>query len=101
MTEQTIVPDELPDDSSDWGIRPVPRARRVLSGFDLAILWGDLGIGLLVLVTGALLVPALGFLSALTAIVVGSVIGCALLGLVAIAGADHGVPTMVLLRPVL
>ena len=88
-------------EAPDWGIDPVPRDRRVLSGLDLAILWGDLGIGLLVLVTGALLVPGLGFPTALLAIVVGSVIGVGLLSLVAVAGADHGVPTMVLFRPVL
>ena len=85
----------------EWGIEPVPRDRRSLSGLDLAILWGDLGIGLLVLVTGALLVPALGFWAALGAIVIGSVIGVALLALAGVAGADHGIPSMVLFRPVL
>jgi NCS1 family nucleobase:cation symporter-1 len=83
------------------GIAPVPRERRVLGALDVAILWGDLGIGLLVLVTGALLVPALGFSVAMAAVVVGSIIGCALLGLAATAGARHGIPTMVLFRPVL
>jgi len=43
-----------------WGITPVPPEHRRLSGFDFAVLWGDLSIGLLVLLTGALLVPALG-----------------------------------------
>jgi len=86
---------------SDWGIDPVPRGRRILSGVDLAILWGDLGIGLLVLVTGALLVPGLGFAAAFVAIVLGSIVGVGLLSLVAVAGADHGIPTMVLFRPVL
>jgi NCS1 family nucleobase:cation symporter-1 len=85
----------------DWGIDPVPPEHRRLTGFDLAVLWGDLGVGLLVLVTGGLLVPALGFYEALAAIVIGSVIGVAPLGLVAIAGADHGIPTMVLFRPIL
>ena len=56
---------------------------------------------MLVLVTGALLVPGLGFAAAFVAIVVGSVIGVGLLSLVAVAGADHGVTTMVLFRPVL
>ncbi|HET7481236.1 MAG TPA: cytosine permease [Actinomycetota bacterium] len=86
---------------SDPGISPVPESRRVLNAFDLAVLWGDLGIGLLVLVTGALLVPALGLGVALIAIVVGSVLGVGLLALVGAAGARHGVPTMVLFRPVL
>lgn len=85
----------------DPGIEPVEPRRRVLSGIDLAILWGDLGIGLLVLVTGGLLVPGLGFGDAMVAIVLGSAVGVALLSLAASAGAQHGVPTMVLLRPVL
>jgi putative hydroxymethylpyrimidine transporter CytX len=84
-----------------WGIRPVPPDRRTLSGLDLAVLWGDLSVGLLVMVTGALLVPALGLGSALLAIVVGSVLGCIPLALVALAGERERVPTMVLLRPVL
>jgi NCS1 family nucleobase:cation symporter-1 len=84
-----------------WGIDPVPRDKRVLSALDLAVLWGDLGVGLLVLVTGALLTPALGFVPALAAIVLGSVLGVGLLALGGVAGADHGVPTMVLYRPVL
>lgn len=67
----------------------------------MTVLWGDLGIGVLVLVTGALLVPALGFAEAMVAVVIGSVIGVALLSLGAAAGAAHGVPTMVLFRPVL
>ncbi|MGH2820269.1 MAG: purine-cytosine permease family protein [Actinomycetota bacterium] len=85
----------------EWGIEPVPREHRVLSGIDIAVLWGDLGIGLLVLVTGALLVPGLGFGAAMLAIVVGSVIGVGLLAIGGAAGAEHGVPTMVLFRPVL
>lgn len=87
--------DALPDP----GIDPVPPEHRVLSGLDIAVLWGDLGIGLLVLVTGALLVPALGFAEALAAIVLGSVIGVFLLALGGVAGARHNLPTMVLLRP--
>ena len=87
--------DTLPDP----GIEPVPPEHRVLSAWDVAILWGDLGIGLLVLVTGALLVPGLGFAQAMVAIVVGSVIGVSLLAFGALAGARHNLPTMVLLRP--
>lgn len=89
------------DASSDWGIDPVPQRLRTLSGFDLAILWGDLGLGLLVLVAGGLLVPGLGFAAAMVAIVAGSIIGVALLALAGVVGARHGVPTMVLFRPVL
>jgi putative hydroxymethylpyrimidine transporter CytX len=84
-----------------WGIRPVPADRRRLGGLDLGVLWFDLSIGLLVMVTGALLVPALGFGRAILAIAVGTAIGCIPLALVALAGQREGVPTMVLLRPVL
>ncbi|HYO61380.1 MAG TPA: cytosine permease [Actinomycetota bacterium] len=89
------------DAAGDWGIEPVPPERRTLSGFDLAVLWADLGVGLLVLVTGALLVPGLGFAAAAAAVVLGSVIGVALLALAGAAGADHGITSMVLFRPVL
>jgi NCS1 family nucleobase:cation symporter-1 len=91
----------LEREAPSWGVRPVAPEVRRLSGFDFAVLWGDLGIGLLVLVTGALLVPALGFPQALLAILVGSVVGCVLLALVGYAGAREGIPGMVLLRPVL
>jgi putative hydroxymethylpyrimidine transporter CytX len=74
---------------------------RVLSGVDLALLWGDLGIGLLVLVTGALLVPALGGGQAVLVIILGSAIGAGLLALGAAVGARAGLPAMVLFRPVL
>ena len=82
-------------------IQPIPSEQRALSGFDLAVLWGDLGIGLLVLVTGALLVPGLGFASAMVAVAGGSILSVGLLALAGTAGARYGVPTMVLLRPVL
>jgi NCS1 family nucleobase:cation symporter-1 len=91
----------LRHDPSIAGIRPVPSGRRGLGGIDLAVLWGDLSVGLLVLVTGALLVPALGLPRALLAIGIGSVIGCLPLALMALAGEREGVPTMVLFRPVL
>lgn len=79
-------------------IAPIPLEKRRLSGFDLAILWGDLGVGLLVLQAGALLVPGLGASDALGAIVVGSVIGVLLLAIAAYIAASAGVPTMVLTR---
>jgi putative hydroxymethylpyrimidine transporter CytX len=84
-----------------WGIRPVPPELRILGGVDLGVLWGDLSVGLLVALTGAFLVPALGLAQALGAICVGSVIGCIPLALVGYAGAREGVPGMVLFRPVL
>src|SRR5206468_810577 len=91
----------LERETPEWGIRPVPTELKRFGGWDLAVLWGDLSIGLLVLVSGALLVPALGLPSAVLAIVVGTVIGVLPLGLVAAAGARESVPAMVLFRPVL
>jgi putative hydroxymethylpyrimidine transporter CytX len=91
----------LERDAPPIGIRPVPPEHRRLSSFDFGVLWGDLSIGLLVLLTGALLVPGLGLPRALLAIGVGSVVGCVPLALVGLAGAREGVPGMVLFRPVL
>jgi nucleobase:cation symporter-1, NCS1 family len=85
----------------EWGVKPIPVEHRRLTAFDSAVLWGDLGIGMLVLVTGALLVPGLGFATAMAAIVIGSLVGVFLLALASTAGAQHGVPTMVLFRPIL
>jgi putative hydroxymethylpyrimidine transporter CytX len=82
----------------EWGIDPVPSDWRVLGFLDQAVLWGNLGISLLVLVAGALLVPALGLWQALAATVLGAAIGNALLGLAAVPAAETGVPAMVLYR---
>ena len=80
-----------------WGVTPVPERLRTLSGLDLGLLWGSLGISLLVLVAGTLL-AGLGLQRALLAIVVGAVLGNALLGLAGLIGAGRRVPGMVLLR---
>lgn len=85
----------------EWGIEPVPHAHRTLGLLDYLVLWGDLGIGLLVLLTGSFLVPGLGLGEAFAAILIGSVLGCILLALAGTIGSDTAVPTMVLLRPVL
>ena len=86
---------------TEWGIEPVPPARRVLGFLDFFVLWGDLGIGLLVMLAGTFLVPGLSLGHALLAILIGSAAGCFLLALVGVIGSATGVPTMVLLRPVL
>src|SRR6188472_3285706 len=80
-----------------WGITPVPARLRTLSLSDLTLLWGNLGISLLVLVAGTYL-AALGLPEALLAIAVGAVLGCALLGFAGYIGAERGVPGMVLMR---
>jgi NCS1 family nucleobase:cation symporter-1 len=85
----------------EWGIKPVSSEYRMLRFIDLFVLWSSLGVGLLVLEAGALLVPGLSLGQALLAILVGTLVGNLLLALTGVAGSDHAVPTMVLLRPVL
>ena len=84
-----------------YGIQPVPQAERRLGFLDTFVLWWDLGVSFLVMVVGMFLVPGLSLGHALLAIAVGAVLGNFLLGLVGTIGSDIGVPTMVLLRPVL
>ena len=81
-----------------WGIEPVPERLRVLGLLDTTLLWGNLGVSLLVIVAGTFLVPALSLKEALLAILVGGLIGNAMLGLAGLIGADARVPSMVLLR---
>jgi len=80
-----------------WGISPVPERLRTLSGVDVGLLWGNLGISLLVLFTGTFL-AGLGLQRALLAVVVGALLGTALLGLAGLIGFERRVPGMVLLR---
>ena len=83
---------------TSWGIEPVPERLRVLGGFDLGLLWGNLGISLLVVVAGAILVPALSLPTALVAIVVGCLVGNLMLAVAGLIGAQARVPAMTLMR---
>ena len=84
--------------SHAWGIEPVPERLRVLGFLDLSLLWGNLGVSLLVLVAGTYLVPALSLPQAFLAILIGSLIGNAMLAVAGLIGADGRVPAIVLLR---
>ena len=81
-----------------WGIEPVPDRLRVLGTLDTGLLWGNLGVSLLVIVAGAALVPALSLPHALLAILLGCLIGNTMLGVAGAIGADARVPAMVLMR---
>ena len=81
-----------------WGIEPVPPRLRVLGGLETGLLWGNLGVSLLVIVAGAILVPALSLPDALIAIVLGCVIGNLMLATAGLIGADARVPGMALMR---
>ncbi len=85
-------------ETPNWGIEPVPERLRLLGLLDTGLLWGSLGLSLLVLVAGTYLVPALSLRDALLAIVVGGLIGNAMLGFAGLIGAQARVPAMVLLR---
>jgi NCS1 family nucleobase:cation symporter-1 len=80
-----------------WGVTPVPDRLRTFSSLDVGLLWGNLGISLLVLFTGTFL-AGLGLQRALLATVVGAALGTALLGLAGLIGFERRVPGMVLLR---
>jgi nucleobase:cation symporter-1, NCS1 family len=81
-----------------WGIEPVPERLRVLGPLDTGLLWGNLGVSLLVIVAATALVPALSLQDALIAILLGCLIGNTMLGLAGAIGADARVPGMVLMR---
>ncbi len=80
---------------------PAAGARRVLGERDAFALWFSLGIGLLVLQTGALLAPGLGFGAAMAAVLAGTGLGAGLLAGAAVVGADTGLSAMGTLRPAL
>ena len=81
-----------------WGIEPVPSRLQVLGGLETGLLWGNLGVSLLVIVAGAVLVPALSLPDALVAILVGCLIGNLMLATAGLIGADARVPGMALMR---
>jgi putative hydroxymethylpyrimidine transporter CytX len=93
------------NETTSYGIEPVPERLRVLGVFDGFLLWANLSVSLLVIVAGAFLVlPASQFGLALSlpvavaAIVAAAVVGNVLLGLGGLIGADVRVPSMVLMR---
>src|SRR4029079_9206725 len=91
MANQEVV-------EGSWGIDPVPQRLRVLSGLETGLLWGNLGISLLVIVAGAILVPALSLPAAIVAIVVGCAVGNLMLAVAGLIGAQARVPAMTLMR---
>ena len=81
---------------------PVPQSLSLLDQFGL---WGNLGVSLLgftgaifVLQPGGARTPELSLAAALTAIVIGTLLGTLVLALAGIPGAQTGSPAMVLLR---
>jgi nucleobase:cation symporter-1, NCS1 family len=97
-----IVPGDRRSEVARTLAEPVPQALGLLDQFGL---WGNLGVSLLGF-TGAIFVlqpggagtPELSLAAALTAIVVGTVLGTLPLALAGLPGARTGAPAMVLLR---
>ncbi|WP_268799282.1 putative hydroxymethylpyrimidine transporter CytX [Pseudomonas huanghezhanensis] len=77
---------------------PIPAAKRVFGGRDLFSLWFSLGIGLMVLQTGALLAPGLGMSGSMLAIFFGTLVGVLLLAAVGVIGSDTGLSSMAALK---
>ncbi|NLU00638.1 MAG: putative hydroxymethylpyrimidine transporter CytX [Pseudomonas lundensis] len=76
----------------------VPADQRVFGARDLFSLWFSLGIGLMVLQTGALLAPGLGLSGGLLATFLGTLVGVALLASVGVIGCDTGLSSMAALK---
>ncbi len=87
--------------SGAWGIEPVNRDQRRLGFWHYAILWACLGVSLREFIPFVKFVHVEGLFYPVLEIFVGSLVVAGGLALFALAGSDTGVPTMVLLRPVL
>jgi nucleobase:cation symporter-1, NCS1 family len=79
-------------------IRPVAPADRNLGGFDFFLFWAGVAISLAEIWAGGLLSP-MGLRMALWAILLGHVGGNTLMCLGGLIGSDHGVTSMVSVRP--
>jgi putative hydroxymethylpyrimidine transporter CytX len=79
-------------------IRPVPVSQRNLGGADFFMLWAGVAISLAEIWAGGFLAP-MGFWAGLWAIVLGHLIGNTLMAWGGVIGSDHGIMSMVSIRP--
>ncbi len=79
-------------------IRPVGDSDRNLGGIDFFLLWAGVAISLAEIWAGGLLAP-MGFRAAFVAILLGHVVGNTLMALAGAIGSDHGIASMVSIRP--
>ena len=79
-------------------IRPVESAKRNLGSADIFLLWAGVAISFAEIWAGGFLAP-MGFWRALWAILLGHAIGNTLMALGGVVGSDHGIPSMVSVRP--
>lgn len=86
--------------SCNEALTPIPRSGRVFGWQSHMSLWFSLGVGLLVMQVGAYLVPGVGTRDALTAIVLGSLGGAALLAWASRVGCETGLSSAGLMHHV-
>ncbi|RTZ90129.1 MAG: putative hydroxymethylpyrimidine transporter CytX [Deltaproteobacteria bacterium] len=79
-------------------LKPVDPGERTWGGIDFFILWAGAGVSLAEIWAGGMLRP-MGFVIGIAAILVGHILGNTALSLGGLLGSDHGIPTMVALRP--
>ncbi len=88
------------NNSINHALTPVGEEQRVFNGLSHASLWFSLGVGLLVMQVGAYLVPAVCTQDAFVAILIGSLLGAALLAWTAKVGCDTGLSSSGLMHHV-
>ncbi len=79
-------------------IQPTQVAERKLGGIDFFLLWAGVAISLAEIWAGGFLAP-MGFWLAFLAIILGHVIGNTLMALGGVIGSEHGIMSMVSVRP--
>ena len=79
-------------------LEPVPLAERTQSSLDLVLIFAGANVVATTFITGATVKAGLPFASALAAVALGSVIGAALVALLAPVGSKWGVPSIIALR---
>jgi putative hydroxymethylpyrimidine transporter CytX len=79
-------------------IKPVESSAKRLGGFDFFLLWAGVAISLAEIWAGGFLAP-MGFWMGFWAIILGHVIGNTFMALGGVVGSDHGIMSMVSVRP--
>jgi putative hydroxymethylpyrimidine transporter CytX len=79
-------------------IRPVAASERNLNGIDYFLLWAGVAISLAEIWAGGFLAP-MGFWAGFLAIVLGHIIGNTFMALGGVIGSQHGITSMVSVRP--
>ncbi|MCB2145101.1 MAG: putative hydroxymethylpyrimidine transporter CytX [Deltaproteobacteria bacterium] len=79
-------------------IRPVAASERNLNGIDYFLLWAGVAISLAEIWAGGFLAP-MGFWAGFSAILLGHIIGNTFMALGGVIGSQHGITSMVSVRP--